>query len=145
MNYNSFNYVHFRIADAIEKSWVFICFPTPAYQESKDCRTELCFAKKNGKKIIPIMTKSNWQPGGWLAYTITSIPCFKWENVQPDDVITRMPDLLQRLSSLATGNLPRTIGSMSRNYTSEQRSTTTRSPRTPTSAQSETNRNRPNF
>lgn len=70
------------------------------------------------------MTKSDWQPSSWLALIIASIPCFKWENVQPDDVITRMPDLLQRLSAVATGNVSRRIGTMSRNYTSERRSQT---------------------
>jgi hypothetical protein len=95
----SFNDIYSSIADAIENAWVFICFPTPAYQESNACRKELCFAERKGKKIIPIMTKPNWQPGRWLALSIASVPCFKWENVQPDEVSTRMPALLERLKS----------------------------------------------
>jgi hypothetical protein len=130
-----FNYFHSRVADAIEKAWVFICFPTPAYQESDACRKELCLADRKKKKIIPIMTRPDWKPSSWLAYNIGSIPCFKWENVQPDDVVTRMPDLLQRLSNLATGNVSRIRGTMSRNYASEQTSRTNRSPRTPYSAE----------
>ncbi|CAF3476061.1 unnamed protein product [Rotaria socialis] len=113
------------IADAMDNSWVFICFPTPAYQNSKACRAELCLAHKSGKNIIPIMTKSNWQPSSWLLMVIASVPYFKWENVQPNDVGARMPDLVQRLKNLATGTLSRTTTrtrtTASRNSTSEPR------------------------
>ncbi|CAF1209265.1 unnamed protein product [Adineta steineri] len=65
------------------------------------------------------MYKSDWQPSSWLALVIASIPCFKWENVQPDYVKNRMPDLIQRLQEIASGNLPRTRGVVSRNYRSD--------------------------
>jgi hypothetical protein len=108
---------HSSIADAIEKAWVFICFPTPAYQNSRTCRQELCFAEKKEKKIISIMTKSNWEPGSWLAFIIEGIPCLNWKNLGPHDLTTRMPDLLQRLRDLGTGSLPR----ITRNNQSEAR------------------------
>jgi hypothetical protein len=91
------------------------------------------------------MTKSNWQPTSWLAMVIASIPCFKWENVQPDNVATRMPDLMQRLNGLATGNLSRARGAISRNYASEPRLLADHPVRPSDSDQHQTDRTRPNF
>lgn len=44
-----------------------------------------------------------------------------------------MPDLLEHLYNLATGNVGRTRGAMSRNYASEPRFRTDPLPRTPPS------------
>ena len=138
------SYSYFSIADAIENSWVIICFPTPAYQDSNACRKELCFAEKKGKRIVPILTTPDWEPSSWLALTIASVPCFKWENIQPHDVEMKMPDLLQRLSNLATGNLSRTRVPMSRNFASEQRFQTDRPIRNLHSPEPTRSRSRPN-
>jgi len=91
------------------------------------------------------MTKSNWRPSSWLALVLTSVPCFKWENVQPDDVEIKMPDLVQRLKDLATGNAPRTRGAISRDYTSESRPETNRLAQSPDSTQRKAGQTRPNF
>ena len=53
------------------------------------------------------MTMPDWQPDSWLGLTIASMPCFKWENIQDDDIQTKMPELLQRLNNLTTGNFVR--------------------------------------
>ncbi len=63
------------------------------------------------------MTKCNWQPDDWVDLIIGSFPPFKWEGIQPNEVATRMPELLQRLSDLSTGNRSRSRRGLLRNRT----------------------------
>ena len=67
------------------------------------------------------MTIPDWQPGSWLGYNTGSVRCFKWENIRPENLETKMQDLLEHLYNLATGNVGRTGETMSRNYASEPR------------------------
>jgi hypothetical protein len=91
------------------------------------------------------MTKSNWRPSSWLAIVLTSVLYFQWENVQPDDVEIKMPDLVQHLKDLATENASRTRGAISRDYTSESRPETNRLAQSPDSTQRKAGQTRPNF
>ena len=91
------------------------------------------------------MTKADWQPSSWLDYTIGSFRCFKWENIQPEEVAIRMPDLIQHLQSLVTGFVGRTRGILSRNYASPSRFQTDRLPQTSPSTPPQTNPTRIDF
>jgi hypothetical protein len=94
------------MAEGVEMAWAVICFLTPAYQSSDDCREQLRHAKKHKKAIIPVTIKSNWSPTGWLDFSITDIQCLKWESVQPSGVVQKMSELLLRLRTLESGTKP---------------------------------------
>ena len=97
---------HFSISEDIENAWVVICFITPAYESSDDCRKQLRFAESHKKKIVPIILTSNWSPSGWLDFTITDIQRLNWDTIRSDDVSEKMPELLLRLRTLFTGKKP---------------------------------------
>ena len=55
------------MADGIENAAVVCCFMTPDYQKSENCKLELQYAKKRGKRIIPCMLGDKaWKPSSWL-------------------------------------------------------------------------------
>ena len=91
------------------------------------------------------MTIPDWQPGSWLGYNIGSVRCFKWEDIQPENLEKKMVELLEHLYNLATGNVGRTGETMSRNYASEPRLRMDRPspPTSPTQSESDLNPTRP--
>ncbi|CAF0795039.1 unnamed protein product [Adineta ricciae] len=95
------------MAEGIEQSWAVICFLTPNYQTSDDCRKQLRHAIKHKKKIIPIIAVRNWSPSGWLDYSITDVQCLHWASTHPSQIAEKMPELLLRLRTLATGTKPK--------------------------------------
>lgn len=56
------------MAEGVENALVVCCFMTPQYQESVNCKLELEYAQKRGKRIIPCMLTKKTEnfPSGWL-------------------------------------------------------------------------------
>lgn len=51
----------------VENINVLICFMTPMYQTSKQCREEVSLIKNQGIPIIACHLLPNWKPSGWLS------------------------------------------------------------------------------
>ncbi|CAF0840289.1 unnamed protein product [Didymodactylos carnosus] len=59
--------IYESMADGIENAAVVCCFMTPDYQKSENCKLELQYAEKRGKRIIPCMLGDKaWKPSSWL-------------------------------------------------------------------------------
>jgi hypothetical protein len=68
-------YFQFSIAEDVENSCVLVCFWTPEYQGSINCKKELTYASELHKPIIPCILGSHdksveWKPSG---LTITDL------------------------------------------------------------------------
>ena len=58
--------IYDSMAEGVQGAACVICFMTPAYQDSANCKLELKFAQQSGVPIIPVMVQKNWRASDWL-------------------------------------------------------------------------------
>ena len=58
--------IYDSMAEGVQGAACVVCFMTPAYQDSANCKLELKFAQQSGVPIIPVMMQANFTPSGWL-------------------------------------------------------------------------------
>jgi hypothetical protein len=66
------------MSQGVQACSVMVCFLTPAYQNSANCKRELTYALRHGRAIIPCMVGSkeqggNWKASDWLGMSIADI------------------------------------------------------------------------
>ena len=58
--------IYDSMAEGVQGAACIICFMSPAYQESANCKLELKFAQQSGVPIVPVMMQANWRASDWL-------------------------------------------------------------------------------
>ena len=88
----------FSMADGIENAAIVCCFMTPDYQKSENCKLELQYAKKRGKRIIPCMLgDKGWQPSTWLGLITAGYQYINFRDVSAENVRLKTGQLIDRI------------------------------------------------
>jgi hypothetical protein len=94
------------MSEGVENCSVLVCFLTPAYQNSENCKRELNYALEAGTPVIPCIvgTKEQtvkWRPTGWLGMGIASVLYLDFNGLENNDAKfqTRCNELLQRIKA----------------------------------------------
>ena len=58
--------IYDSMAAGVQGAACVICFMTPAYQDSANCKLELKFAQQSGVPVLPVMMAADYTPSGWL-------------------------------------------------------------------------------
>lgn len=75
------------MADGIENAGVVCCFMTPEYQNSENCKLELQYAKKRGKRIVPCMLgDKTWKPSSWLGLITAGEQYINFRDISEENI-----------------------------------------------------------
>ena len=58
--------IYDSMAEGVQGAACVVCFMTPAYQDSANCKLELKFAQQSGVPVLPVMMAADYTPSGWL-------------------------------------------------------------------------------
>ena len=92
------------MAEGVENCCVLVCFLTPEYEESKNCKKELTYAVQLGKPIVPCLLKSKgtsvkWKPSKWLGLTIADLVYLNLTTINDSNFEEKCQQLMERISS----------------------------------------------
>ena len=88
----------FSMADGIENAAVVCCFMTPDYQKSENCKLELQYAKKRGKRIIPCMLgEKGWEPSTWLGLITGGYQYVNFRDSSSENIRLKAGQLIDRI------------------------------------------------
>ena len=92
------------MAEGVENCCVLVCFLTPQYEESKNCKKELTYAVQLGKPIVPCLLKSKetsvkWKPSKWLGLTIADLVYLNLATVTDSNFQEKCQQLMASISS----------------------------------------------
>ncbi len=98
-------YFKFSMATGVENCCVFVCFLTPEYQESINCKKELRYASELNKPIIPCIIGSQdktikWKPSQWLGITITDLIYLNLTDINDDNFEIKCKELIDKINSI---------------------------------------------
>jgi hypothetical protein len=93
------------MATGVENCCVFVCFLTPEYQESINCKKELRYASELNKSIIPCIIGSQdktikWKPSQWLGITITDLIYLNFTNINGENFQIKCEELIDKINSI---------------------------------------------
>lgn len=102
--------------DAVASSGMMIALINTSYKTSVTCKASLTFAKRTGKRVVPVLVHTGPSPydylhDGWLGHALTGLP--HYDASQPNRVGPEMQTLMVRELS-SGGNPARTSLSMRR-------------------------------
>eukprot|EP00733_Pompholyxophrys_punicea_P001064 Pompholyxophrys_punicea_v1_NODE_451_length_1937_cov_3.225292.p1 type:complete len:611 gc:universal NODE_451_length_1937_cov_3.225292:79-1911(+) len=84
-----------KMAEAIDAADVIFCFVSQSYSDSANCKKELIYSDKQGKKIIFIKVQS-LRPIGWLGMIMGQelyVSCEPWE---PSSIVSQIAEQMKR-------------------------------------------------
>jgi len=92
------------MAEGVENCCVLVCFLTPEYQASANCKKELTYASQLKKPIIPCILGSQdktiqWKPSQWLGLTITDLLYLDFTDVNDDNFEMKCQALINKINS----------------------------------------------
>jgi hypothetical protein len=93
------------MAEGVENCCVLVCFLTPEYQESINCKKELTYASQLRKPIIPCIVGSmdktiHWKPTQWLGLTITDLLYLNFDDIDHLNFQIKCEELIKKINSL---------------------------------------------
>jgi hypothetical protein len=93
------------MAEGVENCCVLVCFLTPEYQESINCKKELRYASELHKAIIPCIVGSKdktikWKPSHWLAFTITDLLYLDFTDIDDNNFQIKCEELINKIDSV---------------------------------------------
>ncbi|CAF0889773.1 unnamed protein product [Adineta ricciae] len=90
--------IYDSMADGIENAAVVCCFLTPDYQKSENCKLELQYAKKRGKRIIPCMLgDKSWKPSSWLGLITAGDQYINFRDQSSENIHSKTKQLIDRI------------------------------------------------
>ena len=110
--------IYDSMAEGVQGAGCVICFMSPQYQESANCKLELKFAQTCGVPIVPIMLPSDgggaWKPKGWLGLVTAGSLWVNFDQSSPSvDQIMKHIELVVRGVSSAPQRAPSAIAAPS--------------------------------
>lgn len=93
------------MAEGVEKCCILVCFLTPEYQESINCKKELTYASQLRKSIIPCLLGSKestrkWKPSQWLGLTIADLLYLNFTQINEHNFEDQCQQLLDKIHSI---------------------------------------------
>ncbi|CAF3321366.1 unnamed protein product [Rotaria socialis] len=90
--------IYESMADGVENAAVVCCFMTPDYQKSENCKLELQYAKKRGKRIIPcILDDKAWKPSSWLGLITAGEQYINRRDESEENIRLKTKELIGRI------------------------------------------------
>ena len=95
------------MAEGIENAAVVCCFMTPDYQKSENCKLELQYAKKRGKRIIPFMLgDKSWKPSSWLGLITGGEQYINLREQSVENIHVKARELIDRIKDQSSTAQP---------------------------------------
>ncbi|UJR13105.1 hypothetical protein I4U23_000129 [Adineta vaga] len=96
--------VFLSMSKGVQNCYALICFLTPAYQNSANCKKELTYALEIGTPVIPCIIGSKeegikWKPTGWLGMGITNLIYLDFSQIDDKNFENKCKELIQRINS----------------------------------------------
>ncbi len=92
------------MAQGVQSCSVLVCFITPEYQESANCKKELTYAMQLHKPIIPCLLGSdeeeNWRPSDWLGITIADLLYIDFSGIDKSNFASKCNELILKIHAL---------------------------------------------
>lgn len=106
------------ISTAIEGCRGVVCFLTPAYQNTLQCKQQLMYATNLNKPIIPCIVgdidpvdnfdddddnnqfNQLWSPSDWLGLVVSDLPQVSFEGVDENNVDFKCEELIQKIHNI---------------------------------------------
>ena len=89
------------MAKGVQNAAVVCCFLTPEYQMSRNCRSELEYARTVEKRIIPCMlnvkTGNKWTPSDWLGIVIAGLNYIDMRDQSESKIRSKADELIDRI------------------------------------------------
>ncbi len=94
------------MSEGVKNCCVMVCFLTPAYQNSANCKRELNYAVETNTPIIPCIVGTKemgavWNPTSWLGMSIAGILYLDFNDLENNDAKFKIKcqELLQRIEA----------------------------------------------
>ena len=92
------------MSEGVQNCAVLVCFLTPAYQASANCKRELTYALDTNTPIIPCIigakkTDAKWKPTDWLGMSIANLVYLNFHGVDATNFESKCQELLQRIEA----------------------------------------------
>ncbi|XP_071952404.1 uncharacterized protein [Antedon mediterranea] len=87
------------MSQAVENAAVVIVGMSSSYRNSLGCRTELSYAKRLNKPIIPLIMEANYEPDGWLSEIETNEPMYLY--LDEGHLSSFLPDVMHIIESVS--------------------------------------------
>jgi len=92
------------MSEGVQKCCVLVCFLTPAYEASANCKRELTYALDRNAPVIPCIIGSpkdpKWKPAGWLGMSIANLVYLNFREINATNFESKCQELLQRIQSI---------------------------------------------
>ena len=66
-------YVHERMAEGIEGALAVVCLVSSKYEQSKNCRRELCYCDIKNLPVFPVKVEKDYEGESWLGVMIAGL------------------------------------------------------------------------
>jgi hypothetical protein len=100
------------MAQGVQSCCVLVCFITPEYQESVNCKKELTYAMQLKKPIIPCLVGSDedphWRPSNWLGITIADLLYIDFTGIDEENFDSKCNELILKIHALVGSSPPAT-------------------------------------
>ncbi|CAM4946034.1 unnamed protein product, partial [Rotaria socialis] len=99
------------LANGVENAVAVCCFLTSDYEQSLSCQSELQYAQKRQKPIIPCMltNATAWKPSDWLEQITRGLVCVDFHNVSESNIDYKVIDLINGIEEQITATSHRRI------------------------------------
>ncbi|XP_033115591.1 uncharacterized protein LOC117115769 isoform X2 [Anneissia japonica] len=87
------------MSQAVENAAVVIAGMSSKYKDNLGCRTELTYAKRLDKPIIPLLMEENYEPDGWLSDIEPTEPLYLY--LDEEHLASFLPDVLHIIESVS--------------------------------------------
>ncbi|CAM4964177.1 unnamed protein product [Rotaria socialis] len=93
------NDMYESLANGVENAAAACCFLTSDYEQSLSCQSELQYAQKRQKPIIPCMLTSTtaWKPSGWLESITTTLTCIDFQHITESNIDAKVMELIDQI------------------------------------------------
>lgn len=92
------------MAEGVENCCALVCFLTPEYQASDNCKKELTYAMSLRKPVVPCFIGSTqdktWKPSDWLGISICDLLYVNFQHVNKSNLSSKCDELIQKIHSI---------------------------------------------
>ncbi|CAF2102761.1 unnamed protein product, partial [Rotaria magnacalcarata] len=87
------------LAEGVENAAAVCCFLTSDYEQSLSCQSELQYAQKRQKPIIPCMLTSatTWKPSDWLEEITRELVFVDFHDVSESNIDAKVMELIDQI------------------------------------------------
>ncbi|CAF1095506.1 unnamed protein product [Didymodactylos carnosus] len=88
------------MAEGVENALCIVCFLSPGYQESVNCKKELTYAEQLRIPILPCIMVPNWKPTQWLGLCVSDLLYLRFGDLTEADLESKCSDLIAKIKQI---------------------------------------------